>query len=238
MSRPTVIEQAAVTFGASHETVAKAIMWTLFMLAQHPDVLSELGDELDGTLGDAPPTLDELQELPLLDAITKESMRLFPPVPMVLRKVRADSELAGMPLRRHDFVLLSHYDTHRCPKIYSHPQQFLPKRWFDWKPDNYAYVPFSAGPRACIGMSLGTAMINLVVAMIVQRFRFCMVPNSRVSRTLRVTLAPKYGLPMLVLPKNTKTKAAPVRGNVHEMVDLTQCSATKNLPVNSQRRAA
>ena len=181
------MEQIAVLFAASHETVAKGVTWTLFLLAQHPTVMAELDDELRSVLGDSPPSLSDLARLPLLDAVTKEAMRLFPPVPWASRKIRTETELAGIPVRHYDYVVLNHFMTHRSPEVFPQPLRFRPERWFETKPDNYAYVPFSAGPRSCIGKALGTATIHLMVAMILQRFRLTVAPNSRISRSVQVT---------------------------------------------------
>lgn len=247
MPRETLLEQIAVLFAASHETVSKAVSWSLFLLAQHPQVMAELDQELRGTLGSAPPSFDDLQRLPLLDAVTKEAMRLFPPVPWAARKIRTETELAGIPVQHRDYVILSHFVTHRSPDVFPQPLKFRPRRWFDSKVDSYAYIPFSAGPRTCIGKVLGNLVINLMVGMIVQRFRLTVVPNSRIDRTVHVTLAPKHGLPMVAVPQDRRFESTPIRGNVHQMVDLSAPHETaksvsvrfpRDAPKRESRRAA
>jgi hypothetical protein len=122
-------------------------------------------------------------------------------------------------------VMLSHYVTHREPDVFPNPLLFRPDRWFGAAVDSHAYLPFSAGPRTCIGKALGTVTIQLMVAMILQRFRLSVVPGARIDRTLYVTLAPKYGMPMRVDIQDGRFEAACVRGNVHEMVDLPDSGA-------------
>jgi cytochrome P450 len=226
LSRNELVEQLVVLFGASHETVAKAVTWTLFLLAQHPRIMAELYEQLRDRFGEEPPSWEDLQQVPLLDAVTKEAMRLFPPVPWVGRRVQQEAEVGGITLRRRDYLVLNHYATHRDPEVFADPSQFRPERWFEAPPDAYAYLPFSAGPRICIGKALGTVMIQLIVTMIMQRFRLTVVPHARIDRTVYVTLAPKHGLPMTIERHDGRFQAAPVRGNVHEMVDLNRTEAT------------
>lgn len=225
-SRNEVVGQMVLLFGASHETTAKAVMWTLFLLAQHPRIMSELRQEIVDRCADRPPRVEEISQFPLLDAITKESMRLLPPVPWIARRVRSDARLGGVRLKNRDYVLLSIYGTHRDPDVFPQPNQFRPERWFEGAPDSYAYLPFSAGPRTCIGKSLGTLIINTMVAMTVQRYALAMVPGSRIDRQAALTLAPKYGLPMNVHPPVDRVGAIPVRGNIHQLVDLSRSDAS------------
>ena len=228
MPRETVVEQASMMFAASHETVAKAVSWSLLLLSQHPQIFEELGEELNVVLrGDAPRQSD-FQQLKLLDAITKESMRLFPPVPIVIRKVRAEATLPSgdCKVRSGDFVMLNHYSTHRDEKVFSNPLQFRPERWLENEYEPYSYAPFSAGPRTCIGMALGSTMINLIVAMFAQRYRCSIVAGSRINRIMRVTLGARYGMPAIAFPCGRRSSATAIVGNVREMVDLSRPEAT------------
>ena len=86
---------------------------------------AELHDELQGRCGEQPPTLDNLDELPLLDAVTKEAMRLFPPLPFLVRRVHVEAELSGFPVRPRDYVLLSIYNSHRDPEVFPDPDKVL-----------------------------------------------------------------------------------------------------------------
>jgi cytochrome P450 len=244
VTRGSLTGQLAVMFAASHETAPKAVTWSLFLLAQHPRILAELHAELRARCGDEPPSLDQLRSLPLLDAVTKETMRLLPSVPLVMRGVRREAMLGPVTVRPGDFVVVSHYATHRDPAVFPDPDQFRPERWFDSTPDPFGYAPFGAGPRTCVARSLGAATINLMVAMIVQRYRLSVAPHSRIDRTHRVSMAPRHGMPMVVHPQDGRFEAVPITGNVHQMVDLTRADATIHhdiLPLPAagrQRRAA
>ncbi len=226
MSREDLVGQLVLLFGASHETTAKAVIWSIFLLAQHPRIMAELLEELVDRCGDQTPTIEELDELPLLDAVVNESMRLLPPVPWIAKRVRAEAQLGGLAVHPRDYVVLSIYSTHRDPKVFPQPEQFRPERWFDIDPDSHAYLPFSAGPRTCIAKTLGMVTIKMMVAMIGRRFRLTPVPRSRIDRTTHVTLAPKYGMPMDVALQDGQFRAVAVRGNLNQMVDLKRGDAS------------
>ena len=233
MSDAALVGQATVLFAASYETQASSLTWALFLLSQHPCAMQNLWDEL-GTLNGEPPSVEQLDALPLLDAVLKESLRLLPTVPYIIRAVTGPAELNGVPLQAEDRVLLSQYITHRLPEIYANPARFDPLRWFTLKPSPYEYFPFGGGSRVCIGRVMSLMTLRISLAMIVQRWRLAMVPGARIDRTVRVALAPKHGLPMIAHPLGGPFESAPVRGNIHEMVDLTgPHAAAKRIVVTS-----
>ncbi|HKD35910.1 MAG TPA: cytochrome P450 [Pirellulales bacterium] len=215
-----LIGQATVMFIASYENVASVLTWTLFLLAQHPDVMSDLHAELAGTLGDGPPDPEQIEKLPLLDAVIKESMRVLPPVPYLLRKPSVPTSLGGFELRKNDRVAVSAYITHHLSDLYPQPRRFIPDRWFSIKPTPYEYLPFGAGPRACLGKLFAVAEIKIALAMILLRHRLSVVPDITINRRVQVMMSPKRGLPMAVHHQDRCFGSAPVRGNIHEMVEL------------------
>ncbi len=208
--------QAAILFAASFETTATTLSWTLFLLAQFPMVALALRDEISAACD------RDLENLPLLDAVIKESMRVLPAVALTLRAVTTPTELMNLVLRRGDRVICSHYLTHRIPERYPNPNRFDPQRWRTINPGHYEYIPFSAGPRQCIGPVFAMRMMKQVLGAILPRFSFRMVEGARVERAFQVTMVPRYGLPMIVAEHEDGFHAARVRGNIHEMVDLPQ----------------
>jgi cytochrome P450 len=221
MSDEDLIGQVTIAFAASYETTANAMTWTLFLLAQHPQVARDLLDELGAVFGGAPPTLETLARAPLLEAVVKESLRILPPVPYTIRVARyRQTPIGPYVMLRGDRVILSHYVTHHLPELYANPERFDPQRWLSLKRGPYEYLPFSAGPRLCIGYSFAMQALRLSTAMILQRFRFSVLPGTRIDRTVRVTMSPKRGLPVSIHPPDGRFEAAPVRGNIREMVDL------------------
>jgi cytochrome P450 len=221
MSDEDLIGQVTIAFAASYETTANAMTWTLFLLAQHPQVARDLLDELGAVFGGAPPTLETLARAPLLEAVVKESLRILPPVPYTIRVARyRQTPIGPYVMLRGDRVILSHYVTHHLPELYANPERFDPQRWLSLKRGPYEYLPFSAGPRLCIGYSFAMQALRLSTAMILQRFRFSVLPGTRIDRTVRVTMSPKRGLAVSIHPPDGRFEAAPVRGNIREMVDL------------------
>ncbi len=192
-----LVGHTGVIFAAGHETSTNALAWTLLLLSQHPRVLRELDDEL-ACLRGAPPAVEDLARLTLLDAVVKESMRLLPPVPLHPRIVAKDSELGGHHLPAGSEVFLSIFHMHHDPDVFPDPETFSPRRWERAKPTVYEYNPFSAGPRMCIGASFAMMEIKVVLAMLLSRFRLELPAGSRVDPRVAITMAPRGGLRMTV----------------------------------------
>jgi len=216
-----LIGHAGVIFAAGHETSTNSLAWTLFLLSQHPVIARNLEDELDSVLHGRSPRLEDLPQLPLLDAVVKESMRILPAVPFHPRIVAEDSELAGHRLPAGSEVFLSIFHMHRDPDIFPEPARFQPKRWETIKPSVYEYNPFSAGPRMCIGASFATMEIKIVLATLLQRFRMELPDGARVDPRVAITMAPRGGLKMIVRRRDAPAPApGKVRGRVVSLVDL------------------
>ncbi len=215
-----LIGQGMILFAASYETVANALIWSLFLLEQHPEVLAPLLDEIDGTLRGGTPAPEHFDRMPLLDAAVRESLRVLPPVPYTIRTVYGPTRLGDFSLRKRDRIFLSHYVTHHLPELYDEPDRFLPERWATLRRSQYEYLPFSAGPRTCIGMSFATQSIKVALSMILGRFRLRVAPGTRVDPVVRVTLSPRAPLPVAVRKRDLDFEPAPVRGDIHELVEL------------------
>lgn len=222
LTEDELIGHTGVIFAAGHETSANALTWTLLLLSQHPRVAADLLDELDGELHGAAPTLEQLPKLPLLEAVVKESLRVLSPVPFNGRVTAQPTHLCGHEIPANTEVLVSLYHTHRMPDLYAEPDRFDPHRWQHISPSIFEYNPFSAGPRMCIGATFAMLEIRLVLAMLLQRFRFQLAPATRIDRAGLITLGPRRGLPGVVLPQDRRFAegVGGVRGNVREMVRL------------------
>ena len=220
MTNTELVGQATILFGASFETTASTLTWTLFLLAQHPAVLRTLMDELDRELSGGPPTRDQLAQLGFLDCVIKESMRILPPVPFTIRATDDDVVMGSLKLGHGTRVICSHYLTHHLPELYPEPERFHPERWREIEPNQYEYLPFSAGPRACIGAMFAFQVLKISLAMMLRRFRFTLVPGARIDPTIRITMNPRNGMPMQIDPNDRQHTASPVRGRIREMVML------------------
>ena len=204
-----------------HETSASALVWILFLLAQHPQVYGDLLDELKGELNGVAPDAEQLSRLPLLEHVIKESLRLLPTAPFGTRFSTEACQFETFELPRGAAVTFSQYITHRLPDIYHQPKRFRPRRWETHKPGPYEYFPFGAGAHNCIGWAFAMLEIKIVLAMILQRYRLALIPNTRIDRVFRLSLRPRNGLPMLIENRGRSFSKTQVTGNIHEMVDLT-----------------
>jgi cytochrome P450 len=217
-----VLGHVGVLFAAGHETSANAVTWTLFLLGQHPEVAAQLVDELDGVLRGADPGAADLGRLPLMEYVVKEAMRVLPPVPWNARVLLWTAEVGGYQLPAGAEVWISIFETHRCPALFPEPAKFRPSRWESLDLGPFEYVPFSAGPRMCIGAGFAMMEIRLILAMVLKRFRLEMAEGACLDRAGIVVLAPKNGLPMKIYPQDRRfgDGAAKVRGNIGELVEL------------------
>jgi cytochrome P450 len=220
MSETDLVAHAVILYAASFETTANVLAWTLFLIAQHPEIAAALHDEIADQFGDQPPDSTRIDELPLLDSVLQESMRLLPPVAFTFRTPRYDVEMDGVLLREGDKILLSHYFTHRDPNVFPEPNRFNPSRWFNFHPDPYEYIPFSAGPRLCLGVSFAQLELKLTIIRIMQRIRINVVPGSRIDGVVQLTLRPQQGIPMTVHTQDRAFARSATTGNISRMVDM------------------
>jgi cytochrome P450 len=223
LSDDELVGHASVIFAAGHETSSNALCWTLFLLSEHPAVLADLVDELDAVLHGAPPRLEDLARLSLLESVVKESLRILPPVPFNHRICAETTELGGYRVPRGAEVISSIYRTQRLPDLYPEGDRFRPERWASLDPGPYSYNPFGAGPRMCIGATFAMMEIRIVLAMLLQAFRFELVPNARIDRFVSITMSPRQGLPMQIHAQDRRFPVghtSRVRGNVRQMVML------------------
>ena len=220
LSEDELVGQLFLLFLAGHDTSKNAIAWTLFLLVQHPRVLADVLDELDRTLGGAPPRHDQLGSLVLLGRVIKESLRLFPPAPFTGRMTAQATELQGVELPARTEIIISPYCLHRDPELYADPLQFRPERWETLTRSPFEYAPFGAGPRTCIGSGFALLEVTTVIAMLLQRFGVELAPGACIDRRTTVVMSPRQGMPMILRPAGTVAPVTRVRGNVHEMVAL------------------
>lgn len=215
-----LLGQIVMLLIAGHDTSAHTLAWTLFLLAAHPEVQAALIDEIDEIEeGDH----DAIMALPLLDRVIKESMRLLPAVPLLFfRRSTGAFTLGGHELPAGATVIISPLVTHRCASVFPEPRRFDPDRWLALTPGPYEYLPYGAGPRLCIGMTFGAQILRVVVTMLLRRFRVSLAEGARVSyKTAGVLMGPLPGMTMDLLARDrSPAKVLPVRGNIHELVEL------------------
>lgn len=180
---------------AGHETVASALTWAWHLLAGHPDEYARLLAEVDA-LGRDPSGLADLARLPFARAVFDEALRLYPPAWVITRKAAEPDEVGGYPIVPGTLVLISTYSLHRDPRLWEEPDAFRPQRWIDGpRAPRWAYVPFGAGIRQCIGKDFALVEGVLMLATLARRVVVRRRPGSAAPRVSPlVTIRPKGGL--------------------------------------------
>ena len=196
-------DEALTIFAAGHETTANALAWTWYLLATHPEATARFHEELDRVLQGRMPKADDLQHLPYTRAVFDESLRLYPPVPAIQRKATTGAIVGGLSLPAGAVVLIGTYNLHRHPAFWRDPECFRPERWLDGERPaaRCAYLPFGAGPRACLGMYFATVEGPLLLALIGRRYDLKLA-QERVEPEVMITLRPKGGIRMTLHGRN------------------------------------
>ncbi len=215
-----LIGQTNFLFMAGHATTASALTWALFLLTQHPEILARTLAEMDDVLQGGEAMGEALDRLPYLEAVLKETLRLLPPVLWWGRVSTAPCQLGGHELPSGALVIHSAYITHRQAARYPQPAKFLPERWRTADAGAYEYLPFSAGPRKCLGAAFAMMEMKMVLALILRRFRLSSPERARIDLSGLMLSAPKRGMPMLIDRLDRKLRRAEVSGNIRTIVDL------------------
>jgi len=206
-------------FIAGYETCQTALTWTLVLLAQHPRVARDLSDELE-KLDGAPVTLEAVKDLPLLDAVIKESMRLLPPVPLQGRTATRATRLGDYAVPARTRAVLSALVTNRLPDLYPDPNRFKPERWATIRPSPFEYAAFSGGPRICPGQWFGMNLLKVSLGAILSRFRVELAPKLRIEYQIQPTLAPRVPVPAILKSKRDTFTSSRLRGGISRLIQF------------------
>jgi cytochrome P450 len=184
---------------AGHETTAKALCWTFHLVSQHPEVEQRLAEEAAALPADGYADLEMPGRLPYTRAVLQEAMRLYPPVWSMTRIALGDEEVGGFHIERGSLILISPYVMHRHQDYWKNPLAFNPDRFL--QPDSHpphCYLPFSHGPRMCIGRFFAQTEGLIAISMLMKEFRLTPKPGHTVVPEALITLRPRNGLPMLI----------------------------------------
>ena len=201
MSDEQVRDEALTLFLAGHETTAIALTWTWWLLSRNPGAEARLHEELDRTLGERPPGVEDLPSLPYTQAVISESIRLRPPAWAIGRTAVADVSVGGYPIGVGSIVVVSPWLLHHDPRWWPEPDAFRPERWLTDEPERprYAFVPFGGGPRVCIGEPFARLEAVMLLAVIARRWRFARASDRPPELQAVITLRPRGGLRMVAI---------------------------------------
>ncbi|MEM1127798.1 MAG: cytochrome P450 [Bacteroidota bacterium] len=194
LSRRRVLHELLTLFVAGYDTTSSALAWSLYYLAQHPKVLAAVQTEVDAVLGPRPPTWEDVPKLTAVGRVFEEALRLNPPIHTLIRESTAPDTLGGYHVPAGSLVFLSLYGANRSPVHWADPNRFRPERFTTHSGPRYdprACVPFGAGPRRCLGALFGTVEAKVVLARVVQRYRFALQPGHLVRSALGTAMYPE-----------------------------------------------
>jgi cytochrome P450 len=212
MSDEQLRDEVITVLLAGHETTALALCWTWYLLSLDPEVEAKLLEELWEVLGDRAPTVEDLPRLSYAEMVIKESMRLYPPAWGVSREAIGECEIGGYRVPAGTQLLVVLWAMHRNPGYFQDPEAFDPVRWeggLARRVPRYAYLPFAAGPRVCIGNAFAMTEAVLLLATIAKGFRLELVPGQRrVVPQPSTTLRPRDGIRMRLRSRHPSARPA------------------------------
>ncbi len=192
-------DEVTTIFMAGHETTAVAMSWTLYQLAQHPEITQQVRQEVREVVGPtAAPGYEHVRDLKYTLQVIQESMRLYPPAWLISRRSLGPDQFGEYAVGENTYVFIAPYALHRDPAHWAfpnafHPDHFLPER--QRERHSFAYLPFGGGPRICIGNNFALMEMQLLLALIVREFDVELLhPHQEVKAEASVTLRPKEGM--------------------------------------------
>ncbi len=201
MTDDLIRDQLLTMLIAGHDTSTAFLAWALYLLGSHPDTLDKVVAEVDAVMGasDAPPTPEQIDRLDTLEQVTKETLRLYPPIHVGNRMAREPLQVHGYDIPEGTRVMYSIYLTHRETAEWPEPERFCPARFApqERRPP-FSYIPFGGGPRNCIGAIFAQIEGKVVLARLLQRFNFELLNGAQIKPYMGATLEPRPGVMMRV----------------------------------------
>jgi cytochrome P450 len=201
MNDEQLVDNLLTFYLAGHETTAKALTWTLYLLSRSPQWTERLEQEVERVTGGQPVAAEHIDRLAQVQQVIKESMRIYPPVPLMSRQAVAETQLDGQRVKVGTSLVMPIYAIHRHRKRWDDPDAFDPERFTperEAKIPRYQYMPFGAGPRICIGNAFAMIEATAMLATMLQHARFAPVEGYEPEPIARVTLLPRGGMPLKV----------------------------------------
>jgi cytochrome P450 len=206
--------EATTIFLAGHETTATTLTWAWYLIDNAPWVLEALETELEAVCGERTPTLDDLPRLVWCRSVIQETLRLYPPIPLLPRQALGPDRIADIEIEKGAMIMIAPWLLHRARDLWDRPNHFRPERFLDeGRIDPFVYMPFSVGPRICAGLNFGLSEAILCLAILTQRFRVRIRAGYKVEPICRLTLRPAGGLPATLAPRRRSTRQSPMPGS-------------------------
>ena len=196
--------EAATIFMAGHETTATTMTWAFYLLANAPWAERRLLDEIETVCNGRPVAMSDVQNLDWCRSVILETLRLYPPVPLLPRQAREADRIADVEVEAGSLIMIAPWLLHRARDLWENPNHFQPQRFANGAKYNpFTFIPFSVGPRICAGLNFGMDESVLCLAALTQRFQVIPRPGYKVEPVCRLTLRPNGGLPVTLCPRQS-----------------------------------
>ena len=196
MTDDQLFDEAITIFAAGFETTSTTLTWLWHILDQHPEITDKMREEIGSVLGQRTPTMEDVPQLPYIRMVISECLRMFPPIPLLPRNSINEDNIGESKIPANATILLFYYGLHHNPQIWKAPEEFRPERFLPDTESNrstFAWLPFSAGPRKCVGDEFAMMEAIIATTMILQRFEITVTQNNIVPR-FGATLRPSKPL--------------------------------------------
>jgi cytochrome P450 len=194
-----IVDQLTLLFSAGHETTAKSLCWALLDVIRRPEIAHRIRQELAEHFGPLPLDPSRVADLPYLNAVIKESMRLTPVTTLLQREITQPMVLGGHVIPAGVVVVPSNYLAQRHPTVWDEPERFLPERFLQKAYAPYEYFPFGGGRRRCLGVAFASFEMPILLAAVLRRYDLRLAPRSNPApRYGGVTIGPADGLRVVV----------------------------------------
>lgn len=224
MTDQQVCDEVMTLFTAGHETIATALTWTWYALAQNPDVYARMAKEIDEVVGERSPTAADVPQLKYTEMVFAESMRLYPPIWGFTRLANEDQELRAYSIPAGTVIGLSQFVVHRDPRHFESPEAFNPLRWTEEGKSSrprYSYFPFGGGPRLCVGEPLAWLEGILVLATLCRNWQPNYIGPAAPGFQPLITLRPRNGMPLMLRQRHTLNSQQRTTPGSHRVADST-----------------
>ncbi len=212
LSKAAIRNEAIVIFMAGHETTANTLAWAFYCVSQSARVSERLQAELAEVLDGRTPELADVPKLAYTRAVVEETLRLYPPVPLLGRQATAPGTLLDREVKPGELLIVAPWLMHRNRDLWSLPDHFVPERFVPGlapRPNKYANIPFASGPRVCPGMTFALTEATICLAALLQRFDVRLKEGTVVETDCRLTLRPSSPLSMTIHERAVHTRAEP-----------------------------
>lgn len=196
-----ILDECITLFIAGHETTAAMLTWACYLLTQHPDIEEKLRAEIDAVVGTKQIQFEQIGEMPYLDAVLKETLRLYPVAPAFGRSVLEPFSIGDIDFPKNGVITISSFATHRRPDLYERHDEFWPERFLNEEttPDRYTYFPFGVGSRICLGFMFAMMEAAVILTTLLQHTHFERANSAPVELDTLVTLRPKEPMRLRLL---------------------------------------